>query len=141
MFHIVNGPNLNLLGKREVSIYGDQTFEDFLEILRAQFPDQSIVYFQSNHEGELIDYLQHYGYDHEVRFILNPAAYTHTSIAIADTVAAIPAPVIEVHISDTDAREDFRKVSYVRPHCVETIQGRGLSGYADAVKLFLSLNK
>jgi len=135
--HIINGPNLNLLGRREPEIYGSLSFEDYLVDLRAQFSEQEIYYYQSNHEGDLIDYLQQYGMQTDIQIIFNPAAYTHTSIALADTIAAITAPVIEVHISDTENREDFRRISYLRKYCVRTIQGQGLDGYSRSVRWFV----
>ena len=135
--HIVNGPNLNLLGVREPEIYGDVGFESYLLTLRKSFPNVDIFYFQSNHEGHLIDYLQKYGMSDKNKFIFNPAAYTHTSIALADCVAAIAAPVIEVHISNLQEREEFRKTSYLRPHVKSTIQGEGLNGYKMALEKLL----
>lgn len=137
--HIVNGPNLNLLGRREPEIYGSLTFEAYLEQLRLEFPDIELAYYQSNHEGQLIDYLQDIGFDaHGIVF--NPAAYTHTSIALADTVKAITSPVVEVHISDIMSRESFRHVSYVKPHCVLSIVGKGLEGYREAVEFLLEIH-
>lgn len=133
--HIINGPNLNLLGKREPEIYGGKTFESFLEDLKNHFPQLELSYFQSNHEGELIDYLQKIGYEAD-GIIINAAAYSHTSIAIADTLKAIPAATIEVHISNIFAREPFRHHSYLTANCVGTIVGLGLEGYALALQYF-----
>jgi 3-dehydroquinate dehydratase-2 len=129
---IINGPNLNLLGKREPGIYGTQSFEDFLTSLRNQYPAVEISYYQSNVEGELINELQRVGFEYD-GVVFNPGGYTHTSVAIGDTVAAIKTPVIEVHISNVHAREEFRRHSYVSPHAVGVIAGLGLQGYAHAL--------
>jgi 3-dehydroquinate dehydratase-2 len=125
---IINGPNLNLLGKREPKVYGNVTFESYLEKLKAIFPDIEFTYFQSNVEGELVTALQNVGFSSD-GIILNPGAYTHTSIAIGDAVAAITTKVLEVHISNIFAREEFRKHSYVSAKCVGVISGLGLKGY------------
>ncbi|MDR1699207.1 MAG: type II 3-dehydroquinate dehydratase [Prevotellaceae bacterium] len=129
---IINGPNLNLLGKREPEIYGTQTFEEYLEILKKDFPNVEIDYFQSNSEGAIVDKL------HEMRMaadgiILNAGAYTHTSIAIADAISAISVPVIEVHISNVFSREAFRHHSYLSPVCKGCIVGFGMDSYRLAV--------
>jgi len=129
---IVNGPNLNLLGKREPGIYGNQSFEDYLIVLQAGFPEVEITYYQSNVEGELINFLHSCMY-REHGIVLNSGAYTHTSIALADAIAAINVPVIEVHISNVLAREDFRKTSFIAAKCVGSISGLGLNGYTLAV--------
>jgi 3-dehydroquinate dehydratase-2 len=130
---IINGPNLNLLGKREPEVYGAVSFDDFLTSLRTRFADVTIEYYQSNVEGELINEIQRAGFScHGV--ILNPGGYTHTSVAIADAVAAIKAPVVEVHISNVHAREEFRRHSYVSPKAAGTICGLGLEGYALAMQ-------
>lgn len=134
---IINGPNLNLLGKREPGIYGTQSFEDFLTSLRNQYPAVEISYYQSNVEGELINELQRVGFEYD-GVIFNPGGYTHTSVAIGDTVAAIKTPVIEVHISNVHAREEFRRHSYVSPHAVGVIAGLGLQGYAHALASFIN---
>src|SRR5688500_12568208 len=134
---IINGPNLNLLGKREPSVYGDQSFEVFYEKLKSAFSDIDFSYYQSNVEGELINELQRVGFDHDA-IILNPGGYTHTSVAIGDAIAAITAPVIEVHISNVHTREGFRKISHVSAKCKGTISGLGLRGYELAVRFFLS---
>src|ERR1700722_9127198 len=126
--HIINGPNLNLLGIREPSVYGKQSFEEYLEGLQQQFPEVSFQYFQSNVEGELIDELQRVGFSAD-GIILNPGGYTHTSVAIGDAIAAIEAPVIEVHISNVSAREEFRRLSHVLGKARGTIAGLGLKGY------------
>lgn len=133
---IINGPNLNLLGKREPSVYGDASFEFYLEKLQQQFPSILFEYYQSNVEGELINAIQQYGFTTD-GIILNPAGYTHTSVAIGDAIAAISAPVIEVHISNTAARESFRHISHVSAKCAGTIIGLGLTGYSLAVQWFI----
>jgi 3-dehydroquinate dehydratase-2 len=133
---ILNGPNLNLLGKREPEVYGNKTFEDYLNELKANYPKAEIHYFQSNVEGELINKLHELGFTFD-GIILNAGAYTHTSVAIADAIAAIKTPVIEVHISNIFAREDFRHVSYMGAKCVGSISGMGLKGYELALDYFL----
>jgi 3-dehydroquinate dehydratase-2 len=133
---IVNGPNLNLVGKREPDIYGNQTFDDFFADMRKKHPSVTFNYFQSNIEGELINELQQVGNEYD-GIILNPGGYTHTSVAIGDTIAAIKAPVVEVHISNINAREEFRKISHVSAKCRGTIAGLGLKGYELAVNYFM----
>jgi len=133
---IINGPNLNLLGKREPTIYGNQSFESFLEELQTSYPAIQLVYFQSNIEGDLIDALQLHGFDSD-GIIINPGGYTHTSVAIGDAIASIQARVIEVHISNIHAREDFRKLSHVSAKAVGTIAGLGLNGYKLAIEWFI----
>ncbi len=133
---IINGPNLNLLGMREPEIYGSKGFETFLEELEKKYPDVIFHYFQSNIEGELINALQRFGADSD-GIILNPGGYTHTSVAIGDAIAAITAPVIEVHISNVHAREDFRKISHVSAKARGTIAGLGLKGYELAVRALI----
>jgi len=135
---IINGPNLNLLGKRETDIYGNMPFEKFLEGLKAKYPKVSFSYYQSNIEGELINELQRVGYDHD-GIVLNPAGYTHTSVAIGDAIAAIKIPVVEVHISNVHAREDFRKLSHVSGKSAGSIFGLGLKGYELAIEYLLSV--
>lgn len=130
---IINGPNLNLLGKREVDVYGNKDFNAYLNDLRARFPQVSFSYFQSNIEGELVSAIQEYGFELD-GIVLNPAAYTHTSVAIGDAIAAVKAPVVEVHISNVHAREDFRKISHVSAKVKGTITGLGLEGYALAIE-------
>lgn len=133
---IVNGPNLNLLGKREPEIYGSQTFEDFLSKLKVKYDYIEFVYFQSNVEGELINELQRL--DNNVHgIILNPGGYTHTSVAIGDTIAALSAKVVEVHISNIFGREDFRKLSHVSAKAKGVISGLGLRGYELALQYFI----
>jgi 3-dehydroquinate dehydratase II len=133
---IINGPNLNLLGKREPDIYGSSGFESFLELLEKKYPQVVFSYFQSNVEGELVNALQRFGFDAD-GIILNPGGYTHTSVAIGDAIAAIKSPVIEVHISNVQAREDFRKISHVSAKAKGTICGLGLKGYELALISFL----
>lgn len=134
---IINGPNLNLLGKREPGIYGSESFEEFFKSLQPVFPTVQFTYFQSNVEGELINELQRAGFEAD-GIVLNPGGYTHTSIAIGDAIAAIKAPVIEVHISNVHAREDFRKISHVSAKCRGSIIGLGLKGYELAVRALIS---
>lgn len=133
---IINGPNLNLLGKREPEVYGDETFEDYLVNLKSKFSSITIEYFQSNVEGELINKLQESGFSYD-GIILNAAAYTHTSIGIGDAVKAITTPVIEVHISNTFAREEFRYQSFISPSAKGVILGFGLKSYELALQSFL----
>lgn len=132
--HIVNGPNLNLLGLREPEKYGHESFEAYLETLRTAFAELDIQYFQSNVEGELIDFLHDVGFDSE-GIILNAGGYTHTSVALRDAVAAITAPVMEVHITNVHAREAFRHTSLLSPVCRGVVCGLGLEGYAAALRV------
>ena len=134
---IINGPNLNLLGKRETDIYGSMPFEQFLDSLKKKYSNIEISYFQSNVEGELINELQRVGFDYD-GIVLNPGGYTHTSIAIGDAIAAIKTPVVEVHISNVHAREDFRKLSHVSGKAAGSIFGLGLKGYELAIDYLLS---
>jgi 3-dehydroquinate dehydratase-2 len=133
---IINGPNLNLLGTREKDIYGSESFDAYLASLRSSFPDTEISYFQSNVEGELINEIQRAGFVAD-GIILNPGGYTHTSVAIGDAIAAVKAPVIEVHISNIHAREEFRRLSHVSAKARGTIAGLGLKGYELALRYFL----
>lgn len=133
---IINGPNLNLLGKRETDIYGNMPFEQFLDGLIKKYDSIRFSYYQSNVEGELVTELQRVGFDHD-GIILNPGGYTHTSVAIGDAIAAISAPVIEVHISNVHAREEFRRLSHVSGKAVGSIIGLGLRGYELAVEWFI----
>lgn len=125
---IINGPNLNLLGTREKSVYGAQTFEDYFKILKADFPSVRLEYYQSNVEGELINKIQEVGFSFD-GILLNAGGYTHTSVAISDAVAAVTTPVIEVHISNIFAREEFRHISLLSKSCVGIISGFGLESY------------
>jgi 3-dehydroquinate dehydratase II len=133
---IINGPNLNLLGKREPEVYGKVTFEDYLETLKENFPEVRFTYFQSNIEGELIDKIQEFGFSY-TGIILNAGAYTHTSIGIGDAVKAITTPVIEVHISNTFSRESFRHQSYISGNAKGVVLGFGLKSYDLAIQSFL----
>lgn len=134
---IINGPNLNLLGRRENNIYGDMSFNEFFSIIQSKFKSIELSHFQSNIEGEIIDKLQEVGYSYD-GIILNAAAYTHTSVAIGDTVKAISTPVVEVHISNTFSREDFRHVSFISPNAKGVILGFGLQSYELAILSFLT---
>ncbi|MEP7256695.1 MAG: type II 3-dehydroquinate dehydratase [Ferruginibacter sp.] len=136
---IINGPNLNLLGKREVDIYGEQSFESYLKTLHQKYADMEISYFQSNVEGELINEIQRIGFSYD-GIIFNPGGYTHTSVAIGDAIAAITTPVIEIHISNIFGREEFRKVSHVSGKAKGVISGLGLKGYELAVRWFTEKN-
>lgn len=133
---ILNGPNLNLLGKREPEIYGATSFEQYFESLKAMYPQVRLHYFQSNIEGELIDKLHELGFSIDA-IVFNAGGYTHTSVAIADAVAAIKSPVIEVHISNVYAREEYRHVSLMAKHCRGVIAGLGMQGYSLAIAYFL----
>ena len=133
---IINGPNLNLLGKREPEIYGSQTFEDYLAILKSKFPEVKLTYFQSNIEGELIGKIQELGFSYD-GIILNAGAYTHTSIGIGDAIKAITTPVVEVHISNTFSRETFRHQSYISGNAKGVILGFGMKSYELAITSFL----
>lgn len=133
---IINGPNLNLLGQRETSIYGNQTFENYFENLKVQFPDHTLDYFQSNIEGELISKIQEVGFTYD-GIILNAAAYTHTSVGLGDAVKAVTTPVVEVHISNTFSREEFRHQSYISANAKGVILGFGLQSYELAITSFL----
>lgn len=130
--HIINGPNLNLLGKREIDIYGNQSFESYITALQQQFNGITITYFQSNIEGELINEIQRVGFSVD-GIVFNPAGYSHTSVAIADAIAAITSPVVEVHISNIYAREEYRKNSFVSAKAKGVITGLGLYGYKLAI--------
>ena len=133
---IINGPNLNLLGKREPEIYGSQPFEDYLEILKSKFPQVELTYYQSNIEGELIDKIQEFGFSYD-GIILNAGAYTHTSVGIGDCIKGITTPVVEVHISNTFSRESFRHQSYISGNAKGVILGFGMKSYELAIQSFL----
>ena len=135
---IINGPNLNLLGRREPSIYGTRSFEEYLEELRKQFPDVELSYFQSNHEGALIDKLHEVGFTAD-GIVLNAGAYTHTSVALHDAIRAITTPVIEVHISNVHQREEFRHHSFISAACRGVICGFGLDSYRLAIEAMLQM--
>ena len=134
---IINGPNLNLVGRREPHLYGNVTMDDYLHDLTAQYPQVQFSLFQSNHEGSIIDELQRVGFDFD-GIVLNAGGYTHTSIAIADALRAITAPVVEVHITDIYSRESFRRVSMIADACVKSIAGHGLDGYRMAVDYLIA---
>ena len=133
---IINGPNLNLLGKREPEIYGSQTFEDYFRELQLRFKEVEISYYQTNIEGEIIDKLHEVGFSYD-GIILNAAAYTHTSVGIGDAIKGIETPVVEVHISNIHAREEFRKHSYISPNASGVLFGFGLKGYDLAIQSFI----
>ncbi|TDO28370.1 type II 3-dehydroquinate dehydratase [Sediminibacterium goheungense] len=134
---IINGPNLNLLGKRETDIYGNMSFDTYFASLQSLFPQVQFSYFQSNIEGELIDEIQKVGFTFD-GIVLNPGGYTHTSVALGDAIAAIKSPVVEVHISNVHAREEFRKLSHVSGKSAGSIIGLGLKGYELAIQWLLS---
>ncbi len=133
---IINGPNLNLLGLREPDIYGKQTYADLVEMIRLEAVSLgvSVTFVQSNHEGNLVDAIQS-AYQTADGIVINPGAYTHTSIALLDALKAVGVPAVEVHISDPDQREEFRHVSYIRSACIATVKGHGLNGYLEALRL------
>jgi 3-dehydroquinate dehydratase type II len=133
---VLNGPNMNMLGIRQPEIYGKATYEDLKAMIQAE-ADQlgvEVSFFQSNHEGALVDAIQQAYFDKVDGIIINPAAYTHTSVALLDAVKAVGIPTVEVHVSDPDGREDFRHVSYIRAACATTIKGHGLPGYLEALR-------
>ena len=134
---VINGPNMNMLGIRQPEIYGRATYADLQKMIREE-ADQlgvEVSFFQSNHEGALVDAIQQAYFDKVDAIIINPAAYTHTSVALLDAVKAVGIPTVEVHVSDPDSREEFRHVSYIRAACVATIRGHGLPGYLEALRL------
>ena len=133
---VINGPNLNMLGIREPDIYGRTTYDDLVALIKkeAEKMGMETEFYQSNHEGDLVDAIQA-AYERIDGIVINPGAYTHTSVALLDAVKAVGIPTVEVHISDPDTREEFRKISFIRAACVGTIKGRGIEGYIDAVKL------
>lgn len=133
---VLNGPNLNLLGLREPEIYGKRTYADLVALIQAEAESigVSVAFLQSNHEGALVDAIQD-AYGRADGIVINPGAYTHTSVALLDAVKAVGIPTVEVHISDPDGREEFRRVSYLRAACVASIKGRGFEGYLEALRL------
>jgi len=133
---IINGPNLNLLGKREPGIYGNESFESYFEKLKAQYPHVQLTYFQSNIEGEMINHLHEIGFSYD-GILLNAGGYTHTSVALRDAISAVKTPVLEIHISNIHAREEFRHKSMIAPVCVGSICGLGMKGYALGIAYFL----
>ena len=134
---VINGPNMNMLGIRQPEIYGKATYSDLLEMIQQEADRMGVQvsFFQSNHEGALVDAIQQAYFDKADGIIINPAAYTHTSVALLDAVKAVGIPTVEVHVSDPDTREDFRHVSYIRAACVGTIRGHGLPGYLEALHM------
>lgn len=134
---VINGPNMNMLGVRQPEIYGTATYDDLVAMIRAEADrlGVSVRFFQSNHEGALVNAIQQAYFDKVDGIIINPAAYTHTSVALLDAVKAVGIPTVEVHISDPDSREEFRHVSYIRAACTATIKGHGLEGYLEALRL------
>ena len=138
---VINGPNMNMLGIRQPEIYGHETYEDLKALVQAEADRLGVTvsFFQSNHEGALVDAIQQAYFDRVDGIILNPGAYTHTSVALLDAVKAVGIPTVEVHISDVRQREEFRQVSYVRAACVKTIMGRGLAGYVEAAAYLKAL--
>ena len=135
---IINGPNLNLLGRREPEKYGHSSFEDYLEVLKARYPDITLKYFQSNIEGEIISEIQNSGFSFD-GIILNAGGYTHTSVAITDAIAAVKTAIIEVHITNLSAREDFRNISLIGRNCAGSISGFGLDSYRLAVEALIEI--
>lgn len=138
---VINGPNLNMLGIREPEIYGSATYDDLKALIQsaADIRGVSVEFFQSNHEGALVDAVQQAYFNQVDGIIINPAAYTHTSVAILDAVKSVGIPTVEVHISDVTTREDFRQVSYVRAACVGTVMGKGFDGYVEALDMLIKL--
>ena len=136
---VINGPNINFLGIREPAIYGRETYKDLLEKIEKYAKEKGVdvEFFQSNHEGAIVDRIQE-AYGKTDGIVMNPAAYTHTSVAIPDALKAVGIPTVEVHISDVDSREDFRRISYVRPCCVACVKGHGPDGYCEAIDILLS---
>ena len=140
---VINGPNINMLGIREPQIYGNRTYSDLLEKIKAYCNSKNIEVecFQSNHEGALIDKIQEAYFEKFDGIVINPAGYTHTSVAIADALKGVDIPFVEVHISKVDEREDFRKISFVRNYALATISGKGFEGYLDAIKMLEDLQQ
>ena len=140
---VLNGPNINMLGIREPQIYGNRTYSDLLETIKEYCNSKNIDVecFQSNHEGALIDKIQEAYFEKIDGIVINPAGYTHTSVAIADALKGVDIPFVEVHISKVDEREDFRKISFVRNYALATISGKGFDGYLDAIKMLENLQK
>ena len=139
---VINGPNINMLGIREPEIYGSKTYADLVELIKkeAESLGVEVKFFQSNHEGAIVDEIQQ-AYGKFDGIVINPAAYTHTSVALLDAVKAVGIPTVEVHITDPDTRDEFRKISYIRQACVATVKGKGFDGYIEAMKLLTKNNK
>ena len=140
---VLNGPNLNMLGIREKNIYGAETYEDLKNLIEKTFAENGIEgeIYQSNHEGDLVDRIQQAYFDGTDGIVINPAAYTHTSVAILDALKAVMLPAVEVHISDVSQREDFRQISYAGKACVKTIMGKGFQGYVEAIRFLMEYKK
>lgn len=138
-FLVINGPNLNMLGIREPDIYGNRTYDDLVATTREAAMDLGVEteFYQSNHEGDLVDKIQEAYFRHFDGIVINPGAYTHTSVALLDAVKATMLPTVEVHISDVDNRDDFRKISYIRKACIATVSGKGFDGYTEALKILI----
>ena len=136
---VINGPNINMLGIREPEIYGSKTYADLVELIKKEADSLGVEvkFFQSNHEGEIVDEIQQ-AYGKFDGIVINPAAYTHTSVALLDAVKAVGIPTVEVHISDPDTRDEFRKISYIRQACVATVKGKGFDGYIEAMKILVN---
>ena len=134
---VINGPNLNMLGIRQPEIYGHTTYDGLVSMIQAEAEELGVQvsFFQSNHEGALVDAIQQAYFDKVDGIVINPGAYTHTSVALLDAVKGVAIPTVEVHISDPDSREEFRHVSYIRAGCIATVKGRGLEGYLEALRL------
>lgn len=139
---VINGPNINFLGKREPEIYGNRSYNDLLATIEAEAEacGVTVEFYQSNHEGDLVDTIQQ-AYQRVDGIIINPAAYTHTSIALLDAVKAVGIPTVEVHLSDPDTREAFRKISYIRAACIDTVKGLGFNSYIQALHILIDRNK
>lgn len=139
---VINGPNINMLGIREPEIYGSRTYDDLVDLIKieAERLNVEVEFFQSNHEGRLVDIIQ-CSYGKADGIVINPAAYTHTSVALLDAVKAVGIPTVEVHISNPDERDDFRRVSYIRKACIKTISGKGFDGYLEAMRLLCDIHK
>ena len=136
---IINGPNLNMLGIREPDIYGSRTYDELIGMIREKSVELGVCveFYQSNHEGDLVDKIQEAYFRKFDGIVINPGAYTHTSVALLDAVKAVMIPTVEVHISDVDSRDEFRKTSYIRQACIATVSGRGFDGYIDAIRLLI----
>ncbi|MBQ2720224.1 MAG: type II 3-dehydroquinate dehydratase [Clostridia bacterium] len=136
---VINGPNINMLGIREPEIYGSKTYADLIELIKKEADSLGVEvnFFQSNHEGAIVDEIQQ-AYGKFDSIVINPAAYTHTSVALLDAVKAVGIPTVEVHISDPDTRDEFRKISYIRQACVATVKGKGFDGYIEAMKILVN---
>ena len=136
---VINGPNLNMLGIREPDIYGNRTYDDLVATTREAAAELGVEteFYQSNHEGDLVDKIQEAFYKHIDGIVINPGAYTHTSVALLDAVKAVQIPTVEVHISDVDKRDEFRKISYIRQACIATVSGMGFEGYTEAIRILI----